>query len=176
MNECSNYKLSVTTSISFLSIITGIIYFSAYKTGLYNKKMQNKMNSLIESNKEIIEKLNKITTFVSVYDFKKLEIKEFPNYNIVDNINIPPTPPTQTPPSTPPTQTPPSTPPTQTPPTTPPSQTPPSTPPSTPITSNIETIIDPDTNNDICDESYEKISVDDNCENNYLISKLFNWK
>ena len=144
MNECSNYKLSVTTSISFLSIITGIIYFSAYKTCLYNKKMQNKMNSLIESNKEIIEKLNKITTFVSVYDFKKLEIKEFPNYSIVDNIDIPPTPP--------------------------------STPPSTPITSNIETIIDPDTNNDICDESYEKISVDDNCENNYLISKLFNWK
>jgi len=94
MNECNNYKLSISTSISFLSIITGIIYFSAYKTCLYNKKMLNKINKIIETNKEIEEKLNKITTFVSVYDFKKLEINEFPNYSIVDNVDIPPTPPT----------------------------------------------------------------------------------
>ena len=94
MNECNNYKLSIATSISFLSIITGIIYFSAYKTCLYNKKILNKINKMVENNKQIEEKLNKITTFVSVNDFKKLEIKEFPNYRIVDIVDIPPTPPT----------------------------------------------------------------------------------
>ncbi len=94
MNECNNYKLSVATSISFLSIITGIIYFSAYKTSIYNKKMLNKINKIIETNKQLEEKINKITNFVSVYNFKKFEIKEFPNYSIVDNVNIPPTPPT----------------------------------------------------------------------------------
>ena len=141
MNECSNYKLSLSTSISFLSIITGIIYFSAYKTSLYNKKMLNKINKLIETNKEFEEKINKITTFVSVYDFKKLEIKEFPNYSIVDNVDIPPTPPT----------------------------------------SPIDTICEPETtdkddNDDEDDDGYDKLSVDDNGGNNYLISKIFSWK
>ena len=135
MNECSNYKLSLSTSISFLSIITGIIYFSAYKTSLYNKKMFNKINKLIESNKEFEEKLNKITTLISVYDLKKIEIKEFPNYRIVDIVDIPPTPPT----------------------------------------SPIDNICEPETKEQNDDE-YDKLSVDDNCGNNCLVSKLFSWK
>ena len=135
MNECNNYKLSVTTSISFLSIITGIIYYSAYKTCLYNKKIMNKINKIIENNKQIEEKLNKITTLISVYDLKKLEIKEFPNYRIVDNVDIPQCPPT----------------------------------------SPIVTICVPVTNEQNEDD-YDKLSVDDNCENNCLISKLFYWK
>ena len=136
MNECSNYKLSVATSISFLSIITGIIYFSAYKTCLYNKKMLNKINKIIETNKQPEEKINKITNFVSVYNFKKFEIKEFPNYRIVDNVNIPTT-----------------------------------TPPNSPT----EIICEPVTNEEN-DDDYDKLSVDDNCGNNCLVSKLLYWK